>query len=71
MRDRLIAKIEHLEADENGNLAARVDTFVEARQELEKRVMTVTEHFSKLATIRSDIAGLFDKFSNVADTSSN
>jgi len=71
LRDRLIAKIERLEADENGNLAARVDTFVEARQELEKRVTTVTEHFSKLATIRSDIAGLFDKLSNAADTSSN
>jgi predicted nucleic acid-binding Zn-ribbon protein len=71
MRDRLIAKIERLEADENGDLAARVNTFVEARQELEKRVTTVTEHFSKLATIRSDIAGLFDKLSNAADTSSN
>ena len=71
MRDRLIAKIEHLEADESGDLAARVNTFIEARQELEKRVTTVTEHFSKLATIRSDIAGLFDKLSNAADTSSN
>jgi chromosome segregation ATPase len=71
LRDRLIAKIERLEADENGDLAARVDTFIEARQELEKRVTNVTEHFSKLATIRSDIAGLFDKLSNAADTSSN
>ena len=46
-------------------------TFIEAKQELEKRVSTVTEHFSKLATIRNDIAGLFDKLSNAADTSSN
>ena len=71
IRDRLIAKIEHIEADENGDLAARVNTFVEAKQELEKRVSNVTEHFSTLATIRSDIAGLFDKLSNAADTSSN
>jgi chromosome segregation ATPase len=67
LRDRLIAKIERLEADENGDLAARVNTFIEAKQELEKRVTNVTEHFSKLATIRSDIAGLFDKLSNAAD----
>ncbi len=71
IRDRLIAKIEHIEADENGDLAARVNTFIEAKQELEKRVSTVTEQFSKLATIRNDIAGLFDKLSNAADTSSN
>ena len=71
IRDRLVAKIEHIEADENGDLAVRVNTFIEAKQELEKRVSTVTEHFSKLATIRNDIAGLFDKLSNAADTSSN
>ena len=71
LRDRLSAKIERIEADENGDLAGRVSTFIEAKQELEKRVATVTEHFSKLATIRSDIAGLFDKLSNAADTSSN
>ena len=58
-------------ADENGDLATRVNTFVETKKELESRVATVTEQFSKLATIRSDIAGLFDKLSNAADTSSN
>jgi chromosome segregation ATPase len=68
LRARLIAKIRLLEADEDGDLAARVNTFVEAKLELEKRVTTVTEQFSKLATIRSDIAGLFDKLSNAADT---
>jgi DNA repair exonuclease SbcCD ATPase subunit len=70
-RDRLVAKIESIEADDNGDLAARVKMFIEAKQELENRVSTVTEHFSKLATIRNDIAGLFDKLSNAADTSSN
>jgi hypothetical protein len=38
------------------------------KRELEERVTTVTEQFSKLATIRSDIAGLFDKLSNAAET---
>jgi chromosome segregation ATPase len=70
-RDRLIAKIESVEADEDGDLAARVNKFVETKKELENRVATVAEQFSKLATIRSDIAGLFDKLSNAADTSSN
>jgi chromosome segregation ATPase len=68
LRDRLIAKIKLLEADENGDLAARVDTFIDAKRELEQRVATVTEQFSKLATIRSDIAVLFDKLSNAAET---
>ena len=68
LRDRLIAKIKFLDAGENGDLAARVNTFVEAKQDLEQRVTTVTDQFSKLATIRSDIAGLFDKLSNAADT---
>ena len=71
IRDRLVARIEHIEADDSGDLAARVRMFVEAKQELEKRVSAVTEHFSKLATIRNDIAGLFDKLSSAADASSN
>ncbi len=71
IRDRLVAKIGSLEADENGDLATRVSMFAATKEELEKRVATVTEQFSKLATIRSDISGLFDKLSNVADTSSN
>ena len=71
IRDRLVAKVESLEADENGDLGARVNMFAEAKQDLEKRVATVTEQFSKLATIRSDIAGLFDKLSNAAARSSN
>ncbi|MFY9693618.1 MAG: hypothetical protein WA776_19165 [Xanthobacteraceae bacterium] len=71
IRDRLVAKIESIEADENGDLATRVNMFIETRKELESRVATVTEQFSKLAAVRSDIAGLFDKLSNAADTSSN
>jgi len=71
IRDRLVAKIDHIEADENGDLNKRVNAFLATKQELEKRVSSVTENFSKLATIRNDIAGLFDKLSNAADASSN
>jgi DNA repair exonuclease SbcCD ATPase subunit len=71
IRDRLIAKIALLEADENGDLATRVKSFAATKDELEKRVASVTEQFSQLATIRSDISGLFDKLSTVADISSN
>jgi chromosome segregation ATPase len=71
IRDRLVAKIDNIEADEDGDLAARVKSFLKTKQELEKRVSGVTDNFSKLATIRRDIAGLFDKLSNAADTSSN
>jgi DNA repair exonuclease SbcCD ATPase subunit len=71
IRDRLIAKIDNIEADEDGDLATRVKNFVKTKQDLEKRVSGVTDNFSKLATIRRDIAGLFDKLSNAADTSSN
>jgi hypothetical protein len=48
-----------------------VKTFAEAKQELEQRVAAVNEHFAKLATIRSDIAGLFNKLSSAADAASN
>jgi len=71
IRDRLIAQVKYLEEDEGGNLGERVKTFTEAKQELEKRVATVNEHFSKLATIRNDIAGLFNKLSSAADAASN
>jgi chromosome segregation ATPase len=71
IRDRLTARVKHLEKDESGELAERVKTLAEAKEELEERVATVNEHFSKLATIRSDIAGLFNKLSSAADASSN
>ncbi|HEY1982568.1 MAG TPA: hypothetical protein VGH13_21020 [Xanthobacteraceae bacterium] len=71
IRDRLIVKIDNIEADEDGDLATRVKNFAKTKQELEKRVSGVTDNFSKLAAIRKDIAGLFDKLSNAADNSSN
>jgi uncharacterized coiled-coil DUF342 family protein len=72
IRDKLVAKIGRLEQGDNGDLAERVKTFTEAKRELEERVSVVTEHFSKLATVRKDLAGLFEKLSSAAaNTSSN
>ena len=71
IRDKLVAKVGRLEEGDSGDLAARVKTFAEAKRELENRVSVVTEHFSQLATVRKDLAGLFEKLSSAATTSSN
>ncbi len=71
IRDRLFAKIRHIEDDEDGGLAERVKKFSETKRELEERVSSLTEQFSKLATIRRDIAGLFDKLSGAVNGSAN
>lgn len=71
IRDRLNAKVKHLEEDKDGDLAQRVKIFTEAKQDLEQRVATVNEHFARLASIRNDIAGLFSKLSSAANASSN
>jgi seryl-tRNA synthetase len=70
-RDRLFAKIRQIEEDDDGNLAERVKKFSDTKRELEDRVSTLTEQFSKLATIRKDIAGLFDKLSGAVNASTN
>src|SRR3984885_7634857 len=69
IRNKLALRIARLEAGEGGDLAERVKTFTDAKRELEERVSVVTDHFSKLATVRKDLAGLFDKLSSVANTS--
>lgn len=71
IRDRLAAKIGGLEAGDGGDLAARVKTFTEAKRELEDRLSVVTAHFSQLAAVRKDLAGLFDKLSSAANAASN
>ncbi len=70
-RDRLLAKIGQIEDDEDGDLAERVKKFSETKRELEERVSSLTEQFSKLATIRKDIAGLFEKLSGAVNASAN
>jgi len=71
IRDRLYAKIRQIEEDENGGLAEQVKKFGETKRELEERVSNLTEQFSKLATIRKDITGLFEKLSGAVNTSAN
>lgn len=71
IRDRLFSKIRQIEDDEDGDLAERVKKFNETKRELEDRVSNLTEQFSKLATIRKDIAGLFDKLSGAVNASTN
>jgi chromosome segregation ATPase len=71
IRERLIARISHLEEGDDGDLAGRVKVFSETKKELEKRVENVTEQVSKLATMRKDIAGLFDKLNSAASDQSN
>jgi chromosome segregation ATPase len=69
-RERLIAKIRRIEGGEEGDLAARVKAFAETKRELEDRVASLADQFTKLSTIRKDIAGLFDKLANAVSASS-
>lgn len=71
MRDRLIVKIRHIEGGEEGDLAARVKLFADAKRELEERVASLSDQFTRLATIRKDIAGLFDKLSSAVGATSS
>jgi predicted nucleic acid-binding Zn-ribbon protein len=71
IREKLIVKIRRIEGGEEGDLAARVKLFAEAKQELEDRVSSLSDQFTKLSTIRKDIAGLFEKLSSAVTASAN
>lgn len=71
IRDRLFARIRQIEEHDDGGLAERVKKFSETKRELEERVSNLTEQFSKLATIRKDIAGLLEKLSGAVNASAN
>ena len=71
LRDDLVVRIRRVEGGEEGDLAARVKVFSEAKTELEDRVAGLADQFTKLATIRKDIAGLFDKLSTAVSASSH
>ena len=64
-------RIRRIEEGADGCLAVRVQKFAETKRELEQRVSSLGEHFVKLATIRKDIAGLFEKLSGAVNASSN
>lgn len=70
IREQLIVKVRSIEGGEEGDLAARVKTFAEGKRELEERVASLADQFTKLSTIRKDIAGLFDKLSSAVSASS-
>lgn len=70
LRDILAAKISRLEESEDGNLSERVNKFTESKRELEQRVTVLNEQFLKLATIRKDIANLFERLSSSVSASS-
>ena len=71
IRNRLLATIRQIEDDDDGSLAERVKKFSDSKRELEDRVSSLAEQFSKLATIRRDIAGLSEKLSGAANASAN
>ena len=71
IREKLIDKVRRVEGGEEGDLAARVRIFADAKRELEERVSNLTDQFTKLSTIRKDIAGLFDKLSSAVNGSAN
>jgi chromosome segregation ATPase len=71
LRERLVVKIRHIEGGEEGDLAARVKLFAQGKRELEDRVTSLSDQFTKLATMRRDIAGLFEKLSSAVSASSN
>ena len=71
IRDRLAAKMRRMEESDDGSLAERVKKFTEVKRELEERVATLSEQCVKLTTIRSDIAGLFEKLSSAVSAAAN
>lgn len=70
IRQQLIAKVRSIEGGAEGDLAARVQAFAAAKQELEQRVANLADQFTKLSSIRNDIAGLFGKLSSAVTSSS-
>jgi chromosome segregation ATPase len=70
-RETLTAKIRHIEGGGEGELAARVQAFAETKRELEERVAALSDQFARLATIRKDIAGLFDKLASTAGSAAS
>lgn len=71
IREKLVDKIRTIEGGEAGDLAARVKSFADTKRELEQRVSNLTDQFTRLSTIRKDIAGLFDKLSSAVNGSAN
>jgi chromosome segregation ATPase len=63
-RDQLVASVDRLDRDGEANLAERVTKLTESRQQLEQRVSSLLDEFSKLGTIHKDINGILAKLGN-------
>jgi chromosome segregation ATPase len=62
-RDQLVGRIQRLERDDESALLERVKMFADSKKELEARVLSLNEEFTKLAAIRKDIGALLAKLS--------
>jgi hypothetical protein len=71
IRDKLAAKMRRMEESEEGNLAERVRKFTDIKRELEERVATLSDQFVKLAAVRKDITGLFEKLRSAVSAAAN
>jgi chromosome segregation ATPase len=67
MGDRLVGEIGLFEQTPEGPLAARVQKFANDRSQLDLRLSQLDAQFSKLATVRDDIAALSQHFDHALD----
>ena len=66
-RDRLAAEIDALQQTPQGTLAGRIQAFAEDKKKLDDGIADLESQFSRLATLRNDIAALSSSFDHVLD----
>jgi chromosome segregation ATPase len=66
-RDSLAADIEALQETPQGNLAARVQGFGDDKKRLDEGIANLDAQFTKLASLRKDAEGLFERFDRALD----
>ena len=71
IRDKIAMRIRRMEESDEGDLTERMRKFTDSKRELEERVTMLNEQFLKLAEIREDIAGLFQKLSSAVSASAS
>jgi prefoldin subunit 5 len=71
IRDKIAMRIKRMEESDEGDLTERIRKFTDSKRELEERVTMLNEQFLKLAEIREDIAGLFQKLSSAVSASAS
>ena len=68
---KLALAIRQIEEDDDRGLAERAKKFGETKRKLQERVSNLAEQFAKLAAIRKEIAGLFEKLGGAVNASAN